>query len=418
MDVLVAVSHRAYDMGGRCTIRPLALARTDDRGFYRMLGVQPGEHYVAADSIPNRDISTSATSKAFYGGTTNPDRARTIIVSDQKETDRIDFSISRTMTTQVSGRLEVDGEFPAATAFRLEARRVDGCDPGTVALAKNSSAAFVGHVFAAEGSYDLFASIAPTQTGGRQPIDMFRTLMNLSNAKTFGGQTRTEFGNREVTGLLIRMLPLVPWTGRLRIADGSGAIPFTSLQATVVYPDGISEALQFRNRVFSQAPVDARGVFTIQPQADGRQYVFVNVLPDAVYIADIRSGERSVFDTGFDIEAYSATVEIILDTRGGAIEGTVRDDQGQAASFSRVVLVPAERRDNLTLYKTITTDQRGMFRFRGVMPGSYKVFAWQDVPEYAWHNRAFLEPFESQATAVQVKPSDRLTDVSVRVIAR
>lgn len=64
-------------------------------------------------------------------------------------------------------------------------------------------------------------------------------------------------------------------------------------------------------------------------------------------------------------------------SRGAAIEGTVRDFNGEPAANVGVVVTPAE---DISMMSSIlgspwTTDDRGMYRAYGLAPGSYVVFA-------------------------------------------
>jgi hypothetical protein len=45
----------------------------------------------------------------------------------------------------------------------------------------------------------------------------------------------------------------------------------------------------------------------------------------------------------------------------------------------------------------MTTDKSGHFSIRGVVPGDYKLLAWED-PE-------FLKEFEDRSTAISIKPN-------------
>ena len=50
-----------------------------------------------------------------------------------------------------------------------------------------------------------------------------------------------------------------------------------------------------------------------------------------------------------------------------------------------------------------TTDQHGRFTIRGVAPGSYTLYAWQDLEDGVWHDPDFLKSQEANGTAVKVE---------------
>ncbi len=54
------------------------------------------------------------------------------------------------------------------------------------------------------------------------------------------------------------------------------------------------------------------------------------------------------------------------------------------------------------LFKSVTTDQNGQYELRGLAPGKYSVFSWDEVERGAWQDADFLKPFEDKGIAVDV----------------
>jgi hypothetical protein len=81
-----------------------------------------------------------------------------------------------------------------------------------------------------------------------------------------------------------------------------------------------------------------------------------------------------------------------------------------------VVLVPEETlRDQSHLYKAGTPDQYGRFDLRGIAPGDYKLFSWQEAEDGAWEDPEFLKPFEGQGERMSLREGDQKT-VHLRAI--
>jgi hypothetical protein len=135
------------------------------------------------------------------------------------------------------------------------------------------------------------------------------------------------------------------------------------------------------------------------------------------YVEDIRMGSVSVYDRVIDFgAAQPAPFEIFLKANGGRIAGTVVDVQGNPAARVAVVLVPpVSRRQNPTLYKTVSTDATGNFTLRGIAPGQYKLFAWQSVPVNAYQNSTFLAKYEERGQPLTVA-AGTTTNAQVRLI--
>jgi hypothetical protein len=61
------------------------------------------------------------------------------------------------------------------------------------------------------------------------------------------------------------------------------------------------------------------------------------------------------------------------------------------------------------MYKQATTDQYGRFELRGIPPGGYKLFSWDQVENGAWQDPEFLTPFEEKGEQVKLQEGDQKT---------
>jgi hypothetical protein len=62
-----------------------------------------------------------------------------------------------------------------------------------------------------------------------------------------------------------------------------------------------------------------------------------------------------------------------------------------------------------SLYHEESTDQYGHFDVRGIPPGDYKLFSWEEVEAEAWQDPEFLRPFESKGESVHLEDGDQKT---------
>jgi hypothetical protein len=74
------------------------------------------------------------------------------------------------------------------------------------------------------------------------------------------------------------------------------------------------------------------------------------------------------------------------------------------------VLVPEpSRRNQSSLFKEQATDQYGHFELRGIAPGDYKVFSWEEAESGAWEDPEFLKPFEEKGEKISLQENDQKT---------
>ncbi|HLQ77490.1 MAG TPA: hypothetical protein VK210_09050, partial [Terriglobia bacterium] len=155
--------------------------------------------------------------------------------------------------------------------------------------------------------------------------------------------------------------------------------------------------------------------FVFSAVLPGAYSVTVEGLPSEAYIADIRYGGESLHSTahnlnGPELEAGIAgtPLQIVVATNGGRLDGVV--DGGEAAAGSTVVLVPAlSRRFVPSDYRATTVGPSGSFSLKGVPPGVYQLFAWQDVPDTAWLNPDFMSHWEGRGQVVSIEAGSAVT---------
>jgi hypothetical protein len=68
-----------------------------------------------------------------------------------------------------------------------------------------------------------------------------------------------------------------------------------------------------------------------------------------------------------------------------------------------MVAVPEARlRGRLDRYRKTVSDQSGRFTLHGIPPGSYTLFAWENVDGEAYYNPEFVKSYEEQGIALRV----------------
>ncbi|MGC1786867.1 MAG: carboxypeptidase-like regulatory domain-containing protein, partial [Terriglobales bacterium] len=84
-----------------------------------------------------------------------------------------------------------------------------------------------------------------------------------------------------------------------------------------------------------------------------------------------------------------------------------------------VVAVPEEKYRKLPdRFGVGSTDQGGRFTIRGLAPGGYTLYAWQDLEDGVWRDADFLKSQEATGTAVKVEEgSDQRVELRLIVLS-
>jgi len=143
------------------------------------------------------------------------------------------------------------------------------------------------------------------------------------------------------------------------------------------------------------------GSFVIRSLAEGDYRVsvreFGGLLSDAFYLKSVRLGTSDALNDGLHFQGKSdAELEIVLGTDVATLRGSVVNQKHEPMPNAVVALIPyptGSRREDL--YKNGATDVAGEFQLRGIAPGDYIVFAWDDVEFGAWRDPEFTRSYES-----------------------
>jgi hypothetical protein len=435
-NAVVLLMRKAY-VNGVATLEPLNGKTTDDRGEYRLYPLPPGEYYIGiqpylpggqrGDGPPVQQIPVMT----LYPNADSITTATKIVLRPGEEISRIDVRIRSAAAATIAGK--VTSTFPAVpvvnarggttrepiAGISLVPHNADSLQDtigGLIATARaDGTFKFTG---VPPGIYDLYA---------RLPIDIGwgpRNPPGVAAASWAFGRTTVEIRGGDLEGLPIVVHQGMDLKGRV-LVDG---VPRSSgVRVTVAVDDntdrvGDGPTSNVYDQVSRYAPkLEQDGSFTIPMVPEGRFRVTARVtdsMPNA-YVADIRQGATSVYDEGLLIGTSSPNpIEVVINSNGGTLDATVLGADQKPAPDMTVVLVPAaQRRKNPALYKTGRSDASGHVQLTNLPPGSYKLFAWENVTFGAWMNAEFIGSIEERGTAVTVNAGAKQS-AQVKVISK
>jgi Carboxypeptidase regulatory-like domain len=152
-------------------------------------------------------------------------------------------------------------------------------------------------------------------------------------------------------------------------------------------------------------PPQSDGSFRLEGVSPGDFRISLIGLSENTYVKSMKLGNADVLDGGLHLYAPpDNALEIVIGTNAGSVQGSVLNARLEPLPNRTVALVPEPRlRHRTDLYRSIATDSSGRFRLQGLTPGSYTMFAWEDVETGAWQDADFIRGYENRGTRVQVK---------------
>lgn len=412
---------------GKKELAPGRETATDDRGQYRLFALSPGSYYVMStySSIIMFGIlrlqrrggpapGDESYSPTYFPGTSDPAQATPIEVSAGEEVSAIDFLLLPTRAVRVRGRvvgaLPRGGDTEVVLIRRGGRMRSIGADPRSQVER--------------DGRFELY---------GVTPGSYLLVAVSYSEEdyQPRASQMPLEVGGVDVDGVQLALQPGVEISGRLH-KEGAPPKPAATaapsappqpplepsephdLSQLEVYLEP-TEELPFG---FAFGRVKEEGTFTLRSVSPGDYRVAVGGLPPDYYLKAARLGGDNVLEAGLTLTGGQAPqLELWVSGDGARVEGAVVDAEGQPVSGAQVVLVPeARRRDRRDLYRTAATDQYGQFRLRGIAPGEYELYAWEEVEPGAYRDPDFLRRYQEHSEAVRLREGE-FKSLTLKVIS-
>ena len=391
---------------GFSVLQPVVAKVSDDPGEYRLFWMPPGDYYVGVTPRPTPGVRTGLQSaKTYFPGVTRLADATRVKIRGGEDITGVDIGVRVAPSFKISGEVQSFVPPPAETAaapvvtvatLMLVTRDVNTPDDstgqnrvvGNVTLTPVAGKFEVPNV--QPGSYDLFARVPdPGSTGQFQGVAW--------------GRAAVEVRDSDVDNVGITIHRSVDVKGVVRLS-GNARMPANV--RVVLLPDGGGAKIPMYQLVATRATtVGQDGSFSIPGVYEGRfRLGALAGLPPELYVADVRRNAQSVFDSGFEVSSRTPDpIEIVISSGSGTVGGNVTDGPLKPRAGATVALVPESRhRENRALFLSTMADDSGRFSIRGVVPGDYKLFAWESVPPNAFLNTGFLAAFEERGRPIHV----------------
>ncbi|MGH9849310.1 MAG: carboxypeptidase regulatory-like domain-containing protein [Blastocatellia bacterium] len=410
---------------------------TDDRGVYRLYGLQPGAYVVAANAshlfIPvaspyDHEVPT------YYPSSTR-DAAAEVAVASGSEASSIDIRYRGERGHAVSGKVSgVDLAVSYLSALIYLTHVATGAVVSSVYTNPNQSGGGFAFYGVADGEYDLVAERSGDSGSDGQASQPRRVTVR----------------GADLTGIELKLAPQASIAGKVilepipqRCEDKRPpAMEEVVLQAR--RDEAIKASLPPFFSMPRAAPPNEKGEFLIQRLNPARYRLQTNLSNENWYLKSITAsasspsggaGAASGSDPGrsgllLKSGERASGVTVTIAEGAASLRGKVVADKEGSRSPARILvyLMPAETAsaDDVLRYSETMAGKNGAFEFKQIAPGKYRLLARaapedhpSDVPALliAWdaNERAKLRrEAEAVKLEVELKPCQRVTDQLVK----
>ncbi|RPJ70496.1 MAG: carboxypeptidase regulatory-like domain-containing protein [Acidobacteria bacterium] len=396
---------------GERRLTQMGSGESDDRGQFRIYGLLPGTYVVAASVRPEPALREGAEERAtlsfaptYYPGVSAVAEAAPIALGVQQEVPTVDFLLQLVPTARVSGSVSSPAGPVGGSSVTLVAEDPFGAGPGpgTTFGARVMEDGTFTVTGVAPGRYHAVARGTPM--GGRRGVRLAgMTPVNVAGTDVSGVSIALSEGGTIAGTIVTRSgapLPRPSDLGQMRI--------FSEATAQLNYASAAAGAAGLTARV------SADGSFVVQNAFPAPQYLRVAGLPAGLALDGVYLDGRDVSEEPFEVRPSQPVtgVRVVLTDRPTELTGTVTDGEGRPSSDLYVVAFSTDSaawRPRSRRVQGVRPGADGVYRFRGLPPGSYYVATAADVESGSWYDPVLLEELQKTAQRVSLGEGETKT---------
>jgi hypothetical protein len=407
---------------------------TDDRGIYRIFGLQPGSYAVAAQPsvgpIPNftGELRYGATSGrpvayagTYYPGTVMSSEASLVSVAAGRDTAGVDISTRLVAASRLEGTVSsADGQPVPYVQVQIVPRA-----PSQLQASRSAS----GHA-PADGMTSIFyvTDLVPGQyTVIARAVDQKAPARAAGVNSILWGQQDVDVMGEDVVGVSLVLQPAMTLTGRV-VFEGTTAEAVSDSRTLRIVLNSTGSAVLAG--VPPSTAVGESGRFTIPNIVPGRYTFAASALslvggsPPGIWtLASAMAGERDLVDYPLDVRAGQPIPDVVVtySNQTAELSGRLLDAAGQPMrgmwillfGTDRAVWSPGSRR----VKAPIRPAEDGSFRFMSLPPGEYFLGVMTDVDPKQVGDPTLLEQLAPAAIRVTIGPGEKKTQ-DIRIAGR
>jgi Carboxypeptidase regulatory-like domain len=382
MPLAVVSAVQTHYSDGKRALVPAMVVVTNDLGEFRLFNLTSGNYLLCVSpgmAIGSVRMASRNLVTVYYPGTTDPSQATPAEVQAGVEIHGIDMGMQSSKTFHVRGQIVgVSGdkkEFGAAVILHKADNEVSPERSNEVG--KDGKFDIEGVM---PGSYRVIA-ILPTEGGS--PIFIHKTI---------------EVTGADVDGVTLASEGTIVIEGHLKWDDETES---TKVQLQVrLIPVEEFFSMPGHSEINKDGSLEIKDVMPDLYSLD-----ITEPAPDA-YLKGARYGSADAMGT-FRVSGAGGSLELLIGARGARVGGVVMNSDPVVVLGAWVALVPEEaKQKQKRLYQAVRTDANGKYEFRGVAPGSYTLFSWDQVAGHEWEDPEFMKAFEGKGAAISLEEKE------------
>lgn len=398
-NVAVRLSRLEY-AAGRRRLMPVSTVRnplpSDDRGHFRVYGLQPGDYYVSALSGVFTDKNEAGGfAPTYYPGTSDVTAAERVRLAAGREVTGLTIPLVPAKMASISGRMVDAGGKPI--------------DKGNLSLMLSDRLGMSDFIFwrgltDGDGSF-MLRNVPPgsyTLQGFGRPVAKAGNL----GAFEFGwlGVTVDGVDRRDLV-LSVRKGPSL--RGRIVLEEVGGP----PLKPSEVMVSPIPIEFDSAPQGGGPSPFTMRDDWTFEVgNLSGRRLIRVGTRSPEWNLKRITQGASDITDTAVDFTKDDVKdVEVVLTSRAPVLSGGVVDERGNPVADYNVVIFAADSAkwtDRSRFLALGRPNQEGRFRVTGLPPEDYFAIALSFVGSGEGEDPEFLEKLRPFATSLSLSEGE------------
>ena len=377
---------RVIDAGTRREVN-FGLGRTDDRGRLRLYGLARGTYILCADRsfTPGGFDGIDQRTRERFLTTCHPSSpstdGATAVKLGNADVEGVEIRMRRGRTFRVAGTVLDSSGAPAVGAWVMW-NKIEANGSSGISVQLQPDGRFVLENVV-PGTYAIAAeSGGPNRPEQRAPHQVAYVPVTVSEG--------------DVDDVMVAMSPAVSVVGRFTREDPS--TPFPKTMAPLLVSAKLATDRGYESTITggSSDTVAVDSSFRLSA-VSGKRVVDVGNVPAGWFVKAVMYLGRDIADmpTEFKSTDESASLEIVLSTRGAVVTGRVFDDRGNPVSRAQIVIAPADRSGwgSYAISSAVRSGANGAYRIGPRRPGEYVVLALGPGVEIIGPDREQLERF-------------------------